>query len=188
MEDQASHFITIQVDYMIQERSRQSCGLHCLILLCVLLFVGTLSAQRCEKSVSEIRYEFLALHYDNVVELASACLKRGRLSLAEQVQAYELLVLSYLELGRLEQAKSSLKSLLKLAPDFEIKPVEPNAEAYRIMAEARAEIAMQNGKSKWTWLVVGAGVVAGTVAAVMVINSDGAGDHGGFPKPPGRPQ
>ncbi|MFQ5652765.1 MAG: hypothetical protein ACE5IY_22765 [bacterium] len=145
-----------------------------------------LAQNGCEKSLSEIRYEFLAFRFEEVIALASGCLHAGQLSREEKVQAYELLVLSYLELDELSQAKTSLKSLLGLNSDFVLHPAEPDEKVPVLMAEVRAEMARER-KSKWRWIAIGAGVLAGTFAAILTTGGAGSSRPAGFPEPPGRP-
>ncbi len=160
------------------------CTIH--ILMPVTLRAG----DDCKLSVSEIRYELLAFRFETVVAHANACLKHGKLSPEDKKQAYELLALAYLELKDYDSFRNTLQPLLLLDPDFELIPVEPNPEGEEILRQVRRQLAVEprttsRRKSRWKLVAIGAGVLAGTTA-VLILTGSGA-DDGGFPEPPGRP-
>lgn len=165
----------------------RGCGPAGLLLMICLIFgpFPARAADDCHKSLSEIRYEFLAFRYETVIEWSHSCLDFDKLNDSQKVQAYELRVLSYIEMEGFSEAKTELKQILRIQPDYVLTSAEPTLDVIKIMSDAKAEVATEKKSRRWPWIAVGAGVLAGTVAALLMSGDNE--DNNGFPGPPGRP-
>ena len=157
----------------------------------VALMLGTIPAavtaqHPCGQEMAEAEEHYLDGQFEKAAELLSACLDVSELTVAEATPAYRLLSLAYMNQGDAQGAQQAVEELLAAAPTYEPDPVqdppsytvmvlivkEKMREVAAVQAAAEAEAQKPWFKKRRTWFVVGAGMVAAGVAAVVL--GDGA--------------
>ena len=152
------------------------------------LVLGTLpvlnvaAQQPCSQEVVAAEEQYVDGQFEAAAQLLSACLEANPLAAAEAIPAYRLLSLSYMNQGDAQGAQQAVEKLLALAPTYEPDPVqdppsytvmvlivkEKMREVAAVQAAAEAEAQKPWFKKRGTWLVVGGGIVAAGVAAVVL--------------------
>ena len=85
------------------------------VLLCAGLAAGTgLAAER--DRLAQARHQYLSQEYERVIKLLTPLVNSPAATIADKVEAYELLGLSYLILGETPSAREAFENLLGLDP------------------------------------------------------------------------
>ncbi len=89
-------------------------------LLCALGGAPALAAS-VEQSLSRARAQYRDQEYEKVIVISRAVVKDARATVAQRVEAHELLGLSCLILGRQAEARQAFTSLLRLEPGHRLR-------------------------------------------------------------------
>ena len=182
-----------------------------LLFLVICLFYSESVAQENNAiELSKARIKFYLGETNLAIAATTELLKNNELSRLDKSFAYELLGLCYLAKHNQEEAESAIRKIFGLNEDYEpVQSVVIAPEYIELVKKVRKQLKltaqetnsindqeklpsigtnhkrlMQNRRSKWPWLVVGAGV-AGGVAMLLAFGD--ANSSGGFPAPPARP-
>ncbi|MFQ5570424.1 MAG: tol-pal system YbgF family protein [Rhodothermales bacterium] len=79
---------------------------------------------KCTQEWTAAETHYLEGRFDDAIRLLQTCLDRETLFIQEAVKVYRLLTLAHLNKGDMEQARLSLRSLLKVVPDYTADPVQ----------------------------------------------------------------
>ncbi|MGI9174079.1 MAG: hypothetical protein ACR2GR_02000 [Rhodothermales bacterium] len=143
---------------------------------------GVAAQHLCGEEVAAAEEQYLDGQFEAAAQLLSACLEANPLDAPDAIPAYRLLSLSYMNQGNAQGAQQAVEKLLALAPTYEPDPVqdppsytvmvlivkEKMREVAAVQAAAEAEAQKPWFKKRGTWLVVGGGIVAAGVAAVVL--------------------
>ena len=115
--------------------------------------------------------------------LEKKCLNQAEFPRAKKKEAYELLYKSYMALSYVEEARTAIRKLLELAPNYVAPPNRPDlaAEVEKVRQEM-GESAKTTEETAWyesTWFLVAGGVVVAGVAGLLIFSGNGNG-----PPPP----
>ena len=134
--------------------------------------------------------------FDNAVELLTQVISQQDIPQTEKQRAYRLLGLTYIAKELEEDARSTVKKLLEMVPDYKTDPVQDPPPFIRLVQEVKDEESSQTQKPdegggiEWYWIAGGAAVAG--VAAILIFSGGNGGDEtvnpGTFPAPPVRPQ
>ena len=142
----------------------------------------------CSSKLKQAEQKFIDALFDDVIALVEPCVRDGDLALEEKGRAYELLSKTYVAQAYIEQARSTIRKLLELVPNYSPNPERDTppfiAQVEQMKEEMRAEkeagLAKQRaeeGGFPQTWhLLVGGAVIAGVIVAVVAGNGNGAED------------
>jgi len=159
-------------------------------------FGGDAAAQAqddCQARLTRAETAFTNGRLEETIDLLLNCVYKGKLGKPEEERAIKLLSFSYLAKDYIDQAKSTIRKLLELVPNYEPDPNQDPPDFTKMVQEVKKEITgpgpieppvetppVEKKKSK-TWLIVGGGaVVIGGVAALAL----GGGGGGVVPPPP----
>ena len=156
-------------------------------LLPFLLLVGAASPVRvaaqaaCGPALVDAEEAYLEGRFDRATELLAACLEGAEAPAPDLIRAHRLLALAAINQGDAPGARQAIEGLLAVAPDYEPDPVQ-DPPSYTVLAlivkdqveqeraaQAAAEAEAQRPwlAKRGTWLLVGAGIVAVGVIAVV---------------------
>jgi tetratricopeptide (TPR) repeat protein len=144
--------------------------------------------------------------FDQAISLLTQCLNKPGLAEQEKLRAYRLLGLAYIAKDYLNEARSAIRKLLDLVPDYQPDPVQDPPPFTRLVQEVkqakekpaprpaekeRLEKIIPAEKDRSTtvyWLAGGAGaVVLGVLAAVLIGGGPGEEKAQPLPGPPDLP-
>ena len=137
-------------------------------------------------------------NFDKAVEILTQVIAEKDITQDEKQRAYRLLGLTYIAKELEEDARSAVKKLLEMVPDYKTDPVQDPPPFIRLVQEVKkeeeqsvaAETPKEGGGIEWYWIAGGAAVAG--VAAILIFSGGGNDnetvDPGAFPSPPVRPQ
>lgn len=187
------------------------CSLLLAALLNLLAFTELLAQEQCAKELADAEEKFQRGRLNETIALATGCLEKRDLALAESERAYKLLGKAYYAKGLLNNAKENLRKLLELIPDWRPDPEIDNPSFRKLAEEVIKEVEQEKlaqqqpirqeqppdsqhvvqppptkkgGGKKWLWLGGGSAVVAGT-AAFLIFKGDEQAQR--LPDPPAIP-
>lgn len=157
----------------------------------------------CAAKLKEAEQLFYNGDFDKSVEIIKDCLSKSDFPPSKEKDAYELLAQNYLAKSYLSEARTAIKKLLTLVPNY-IPPADaPDlaAEVARIKKEmgeqqkpaepvAAQPATTDDGGFPQTWHYIAGGVLVGGVVALLVLKkSDNASEPGvaALPEPPRLP-
>ncbi len=180
-----------------RKRVRRSLVLPALIVLTLLHPASAARAQdACKKELASAEEAYTRGRFDEAIGHLSECLEKRRVSEDERERAYRLMGLSYIGKDVLGEARSSVRKLLELVPNYQPDPALDPPPFVRLIEDVRDEIAAskqappppaqepaarQNPPQRrgpGTWLLVGGGALLAGAAAVLLAGSGGGGDDG----------
>lgn len=170
------------------------------IVLLVGLGVANAEAQEratCEALISAADSAYVVGSFGESIQLIDDCLRLGTATEGEFVAAYRLLILSYVRMDQLSEARVNALQLLSEIPTYTPDPIF-DPPAYVVLIEAvREQFRRHTAESirppSWfransRWLVGGGALIAGGLLAIML--ADGSPTSGGsteLPLPPTLP-
>ena len=108
-------FSIIMINYEGYQRQ-----INTICLLCLLLFSGSVFAQRnCPQKLKDAEISYKNGRLNEVPGIIRGCLPAG-FNKDELVQAYRLLALTYIYLDEQKKAEQAVLSLIRIAPDYKI--------------------------------------------------------------------
>lgn len=90
-------------------------------LVCILLWCSTAAADATGLVLTRARAQYSDQEYEKVIAIARTVVKGGRATVSQQVEAHELLGLSYLILGKQAHARAAFLQLLRLEPRHKLR-------------------------------------------------------------------
>ena len=171
-------------------------------LICGNSLVIAQSQEVCTKQLAQAENDYNRGRFDEAISMITECLGKSGIIEQERMRAYRLLGLAYLAKDYLEDARSAIRKLLDMVPNYKSDPVQDPPPFTKLIEEIKlepsgkpvkdtVEVEMTSGSKKW-YFIGGGIVVAGGVAAAILLSGNGNGndnDNGGdsFPMPPSRP-
>ena len=132
----------------------------------------------CSEKIQEARQKFDAAAFADVISLLEPCLQGDASSLNkdEKAQAYELLAKTYSAQSLIDQATTSIKKLLEIAPNFQPNPDRDPPPFVDQVNQVKKEMASQEAQGggegepfyKNQWFLIGGGVVAAAIIVAVV--------------------
>lgn len=198
---------------MVTQKSiRRKVGLIVALIFINPLAVGMAQAQDpCETALREAEQNYYAGQFDQAIARVNGCLNKSGLAKEEKIKAYKLLSLICIAQENLEQARSNIRKLLELEPNYAPDPAQDSKEFVELIAKMKEQqprlqppppsetpprqplpqksSVKKGGSRKWLWIGAGGLAAAGATAAILL----GGGNKGEpppqpFPLPPGRPR
>ena len=140
----------------------------------------------CAAKLKDAEQRFNNGDFDTSIALVKECLAKADFSDAKKKDAYELLAQNYLAKSYLSEARSAVRKLLALVPDYDPPKDSPElaAEVENVkkeMSDARKptgttptqQQAAEGGGFPQTWhYIAGAAVVGGVVALLLLNKTD----------------
>jgi tetratricopeptide (TPR) repeat protein len=167
-----------------------------LLILLISSTANTAQAQIksvCATQLNDAEQKYNTGRFDEAIGLITKCLGKPEISEQEKMRAYRLLGLSYIAKDYLEDARTAVKKLLDMVPNYQSDPVQdpppftkmveeikeqqqpsqPEIEEPEIKRPDEVEEQTQTepkkgGSKKWYYIGGGAAVTAGIVAAVLL--------------------
>ena len=169
------------------------------IFLFIAFPTDTFAQAGCTEELSQAEERYNLGRFDEVIGLVNTCLEKEGVPDVELRQAYRLMGLSYLG-KRLEgDARTSIRQLLELVPNYEPDPdldpppfiamveyVRSEIETESLAAAEEAQQIVQTKKKRWRkWLLIGGAVVGGGAVA-LALSGAGSGSSA-IASPPSLP-
>jgi hypothetical protein len=191
-----------------------------LLTLPIPLIVSPAQAQGqsvCSKNLADAEQRYNTGRFDDAIGLITECLGKRGISEEEKMKAYRLLGLSYIAKDYLEDAKTAVKKLLDMVPNYQSDPVQDPPPFTKLVEEVKEQQKPQEKpqqpavkepvkkqpdeltkltqteskkKSNKKWYFIGGGVLA--AGAIVAIVASSGGDNGpttpsALPGPPTLP-
>ncbi len=177
-----------------------------IFLIAGLLFTplpGTISlvfAQgKCSQELNDAEQKYNTGRFDEAIESITKCLGKPGITEDEKMRAYRLLGLAYIAKDYLEDAKTAVKKLLDMVPNYQSDPVQDPPPFTRMVEEVKEQQQTQKvkpepvipptpeaqekkGGSK-KWYYIGGGVLAAGVITGIILSSGGDGNGTEPPRP-----
>ena len=187
------------------------------VIICVFIFTAHFSPgiispaqaqEKCDTAIPDAEKKYNTGRFDEAISILESCLP-GDFTEKEKGEAYRIIALAYHAKDYLEQARTAVKKLLELVPDWEPDPIQDPPQFQRMVEEMKQKMETQKqpqeqppveeeqlmeipaeppqqlptakkGGSK-KFLFIGGGVaIAGALVVVLVAGGGaGAGDGGG---------
>lgn len=182
------------------QRYRLRTSLFLLVLLApVFISPGSqaIAQEVCARELADAQEHYTFGRFDQAIQVLNRCLGKQNVSAIEQRQAHRLISLSYIGQDDMEQARASVRDLLRVAPDYEpdrdqdpppfvdlVKAVKQEMRQAPVRNDAPPRIEEEKGGGIGKWLLIGGGVVlAGAAAVLLTSGGDDGGDGDGPPQP-----
>jgi tetratricopeptide (TPR) repeat protein len=191
---------------MVQKRLYSFCVgivIWSLLVTTIMAPVGSVYAQTTQSPtdiIKEAEQLYTIGRFDEAIKMLTELLERKDISEDQKLRAYRLLGLSYIAKDFLEDARSAIRKLLDMVPDYMPDPVQDPPPFTRMVEEVkqiREEelddellplIPEQKKNNKTMWMVIGGSVVAvGVLVAVLVSGGGNGGETNPLPEPPDLP-
>jgi tetratricopeptide (TPR) repeat protein len=191
---------------MVQKRLYSFCVgivIWSLLVTTIMAPVGSVYAQTTQSPtdiIKEAEQLYTIGRFDEAIKMLTELLERKDISEDQKLRAYRLLGLSYIAKDFLEDARSAIRKLLDMVPDYMSDPVQDPPPFTRMVEEVkqiREEelddellplIPEQKKNNKTMWMVIGGSVVAvGVLVAVLVSGGGNGGETNPLPEPPDLP-
>ncbi len=187
-----------------------------LLVLPVPYLITPLQAQGqsvCTKNLADAEQSYNTGRFDDAIGLITECLGKKGISEAEKMKAYRLLGLSYIAKDYLEDAKTAVRKLLDMVPNYKSDPVQDPPPFTKMVEEVKEQQkpkqpAVKEPEKKQTdeltkltkteqkkgsnkkWYFIGGGVLA--AGAIVAIVASSGGENGtttpsALPGPPTLP-
>ena len=174
-------------------------------LICGNSLVIAQSQEVCTKQLAQAENDYNRGRFDEAINMITECLGKSGMTEQERMRAYRLLGLAYLAKDYLEDARSAVRKLLDMVPNYESDPVQDPPPFTKLIEEVKQEQpektekkmaeeqkqkdeilvspklteeveAERAGGSK-KWYFIGGGiVVAGGVVAALLLSGNGNGN------------
>ncbi len=164
----------------------------------------------CEKQLTDAEQRYNTGRFDEAIGLISECLGKPGLSEQEKMKAYRLLGLSYIAKDYLEDARTAVKKLLDMVPNYQSDPVQDPPPFTKMVEEVKEEQQQPNQKpevkqpaelekmtkvekkkgSNTKWYIIGGGVLAAGAVVAIIASGGGNGEtpiDNTLPGPPSVP-
>lgn len=191
-----------------------------LLVLPVPYLITPLHAQGqsvCAKNLADAEQRYNTGRFDDAIGLITECLGKKGISEEEKMKAYRLLGLSYIAKDYLEDAKTAVKKLLDMVPNYQSDPVQDPPPFTKLVEEVKEQQKPQEKpqqpavkepvkkqpdeltkltqtepkkKSNKKWYFIGGGVLAaGAIVAIVASSGGGNGETSpsALPGPPTLP-
>lgn len=135
---------------------------------------------------------------DEAIAKLSSCVERSDLNTAQKTEAYKFLAQAYMARDLRDQAKIAVEKLLTIMPNYKPDPIQDRPQYIELVETVKQErqqkvtvpeatpVVPAKKKSKKTlWILIGAGVVAGAVLAIVLWPSEEKAED--LPAPPDLP-
>lgn len=158
------------------------------VLACLFLFQPCVPAlaqmqDDCTAKLKEAEQLFYDGDFDKSIAIIKDCLSKSDFPASNEKSAYELLAQNYLAKSYVSEARTAIKKLLTLVPNYTPPPDSPDlvAEVAKIKKEmseeekpvesvaAKPEPADEGGFPQ-TWHYIAGGILVGGVVALLVLN------------------
>lgn len=162
----------------------------------VLIGSGQAQAQSvCEKQLANAEQLYNTGRFDDAIGVITECLGKPGLSENEKMKAYRLLGLSYIAKDYLEDARTAVKKLLDMVPNYQSDPVQDPPPFTKLVEEVKEEQqepepevkkeedlkkmtqTQEPKKSNKKWYYIGGGVVAAGVLVAILASGGGNGEE-----------
>lgn len=95
------------------------------------------AAQRCNTALNDADEQYRTGEFDEAIERLTTCLDRNAFSDEERRRAFRLLGLAYIGKDRENDARSAVRSLLEVAPDYQPDPAVDPPPFVAMVAEVK---------------------------------------------------
>ncbi|MBN2367174.1 MAG: hypothetical protein JXL67_13480 [Calditrichaeota bacterium] len=184
-----------------------------LLFLPVPSLINTIYAQSqgvCEKQLADAEQRYNTGRFDEAIGLITECLGKPGLTEQEKMKAYRLLGLSYIAKDYLEDARTAVKKLLDMVPNYQSDPVQDPPPFTKMVEEVKVEQQQPKQKpevkqpkelekmtkvekkkgSNTKWYLIGGGVLAAGAVVAILASGGGNGEtpiDNTLPGPPSLP-
>lgn len=140
----------------------------------------------CSEQIVEAEQLYTVGRFDEAINMLTRCIDGGTLDEDEKMRAYRLLGLSYIAKDFLEDARSAVRKLLEMVPNYMPDPVQDPPPFTQMVEEVKEErdeevddelremIPEQKESRSTLWMIVGGGALA--VGALVAVLAGGGGN------------
>jgi tetratricopeptide (TPR) repeat protein len=147
---------------------------------------------KCSQELNDAEQKYNTGRFDEAIESITKCLGKPGITEDEKMRAYRLLGLAYIAKDYLEDAKTAVKKLLDMVPNYQSDPVQDPPPFTKMVEEVKEQKQTQKekpapvvppvtkpqeekGGSK-KWYYIGGGVLAAGVITGIILSSGGDGN------------
>jgi hypothetical protein len=146
------------------------------VLAVLLVVLGLLPARgqdasQCVQEYEQAETAYFDASFDHAIRLLRTCLEEAELESDAQVRFYRLLSFAHIAQDEREQARTAIEQLLRVAPDYAPDPETDRPDYVTLVREVKADrpsTQEDDGRRWMRWVLGGAIVVAGVLAAVLI--------------------
>jgi hypothetical protein len=159
----------------------------------------------CEQQLTQAEEEYNTGRFDQAIGLITECLGNPGISEHEKMRAYRLLGLAYIAKDYLEDAKTAVKKLLDMVPNYQSDPVQDPPPFTKLVEEVKEQKQSEEQEikptdelsqltqleeekgSKKKWYIIGGGVAAAGIIVAIIAGGGGNGNGETIQPLPGPP-
>ncbi len=147
----------------------------------------------CSQNLKLAEQNYFEGNFEQSIELVKTCLQTGNLKQSDKIWAYKILAQTYLAKNNPDAARTIVKKILEINPDYAPTIVENPPPYVELVNSVKDDLPAttanaQSDDSKWLWIGAGGVAVVGIITIIALSNGNGEdGEPKSLPTPPSFP-